>query len=71
MDRQLLELPVTADELSTAPFICLSVDVLVLVALTDDHVVVLFQVLEKLVARVELGVAFAAHQLYMWSSVCH
>ena len=37
----------------------------VLVALTDNHVARLLQVLENLVARVELGVAFAAHRLYV------
>ena len=63
VDRQLLELAVAAAEFSTAPFICRSVDVVVLVALTDDHVVLHIQLLEKLVARVELGGAFAAQRL--------
>ena len=65
VDQQLLELPVAAAEFCTAPFIWRSVDVLVLVALTDDHVVVRLQLLEQLVARVELVVAYAAHRLYV------
>ena len=68
MDRQLLELAVAAAELSTATFVCRSVDVVVRVALTDGHVVLLLQVLEKLVARVGLDVTVAAHRLYV--SMC-
>ena len=64
VDQQLPELPVAAAEFSAAPFVCHSVDVLVLIALADDHVVLLFQVFEQLVVRVELGVASAARQLY-------
>ena len=37
----------------------------VIVAIADDHVVRLLRMLEKLVARIELGVAFAAHRLYV------
>ena len=45
--RQLLELPVAAAELSTAPLVCRSVDRVVLLAVADDRVVRLLRVFEK------------------------
>ena len=45
VDRQLLEIAVAAAELSTCPFVCRPVDVIVLVTIADDHVVRLLQLL--------------------------
>ena len=63
MDRQLLEIAVAAAKLSTAPFVCRSVDVVVLVAIANSHVVLLLHMLESIVARAELDVAIRTSTL--------
>ena len=63
VDRQLLVSPVASAGRSTTSLICHVIDVLVLNALAGDHEVRLFQVLEKLAARVEPRVTSAACRL--------